>query len=211
MPKVSEEYRQTRHLQILEAATRCFAHNGFHRTSMEDIIRESGLSPGAIYCYFSSKSDMVAEIARERHARESALLAKLAGSPSLAEGLSQLARAFLVILQDPKERERRKLAIQVWAESLRDKRMRNIVERGLKQRVVLAKYLGKAKRSGQLHPEVDVDSLSRVLLALLQGLILQQAWEPDLNVEGYFSTAGSLIENVLQVKARPRHGRKRSS
>jgi hypothetical protein len=31
--------------------------------------------------------------------------------------------------------------------------------------------------------------LSRVMLALLQGFILQQAWEPELDTNSYLTTA----------------------
>lgn len=181
MPKISEEKRQARCQQILDAATRCFAREGFHRTSMEDIVQESKLSPGAIYCYFRGKNDIVAAIAEHRHSRESAALAALLTSENVFDGLQQLARDLFDMLKDPKEKERRKVTIQVWAESLRDKQIRKIVERGLRQRDALTETLRSAQRSGQLTANLDADSFSRVLLALLQGFILQQAWEPKLD------------------------------
>ncbi len=36
---------------------------GFHKTTMADVIRESGLSAGAVYGYFKSKEEIVAAIA----------------------------------------------------------------------------------------------------------------------------------------------------
>lgn len=197
MPKISEAKRQTRRLQILDAATRCFARQGFHRTSMENIVRESNLSPGAIYCYFRGKSDIVAAIADQRHNRESALLAELLASHRVLEGLQKLARAFFDMLLDPKGKEGRKVTIQIWAESLRDRRIRKIVERGLRQRDALTASLRSAQQAGQLPVDLDVDSLSRAMLALWQGFILQQAWEPDLDVNGYLAIAGRLINSVF--------------
>jgi len=58
MPKVSDEHLANRKQQILDAAANCFARNGFHRTSMQDIVRESGLSAGLIYRYFTGKDDL---------------------------------------------------------------------------------------------------------------------------------------------------------
>ena len=145
MPKISEEQRQARRLEILQVAERCFARQGFHRTTMEHIIRELKSSPGAVYCYFRGKNDIVAAIAEQRHKRESALLVELLASGNVVEGLEHLARAFFGMLQDPKERERRKLTIQIWAESLRDKRIRKIVERGIRQRDLLTTALRNAQ------------------------------------------------------------------
>ena len=36
-----------------------------------------------------------------------------------------------------------------------------------------------------------------MLLALVQGFILQQAWEPELDIEGYLTTAMHLVNSVL--------------
>ena len=196
MPKITAEKRQARCQQILDAATRCFARDGFHCTSMSDIVRESKLSPGAIYCYFSGKNEIIAAIADQRHSRESALLATLPTAQNAAEGLQQLARKFFDILREPKEKARRKVTIQIWAESLRDKQIRKIVELGLRQRDPLTAWLRGAQRKGQLAADLDTDAVSRVMLALLQGFILQQAWEPRLDVDCYLETASRLLNSV---------------
>ena len=57
------ERREARRAEILAAARRCFARDGFHPTSMPDIAREAGLSTGAFYRYFTSKDDVVLEVA----------------------------------------------------------------------------------------------------------------------------------------------------
>ena len=44
------------------------------RPTMLDIQRESGLSAGAIYTYFSSKEAIVEAVADERHQRETQLV-----------------------------------------------------------------------------------------------------------------------------------------
>src|ERR1700755_744338 len=59
MPKISEEQRQARRDQILAASWRCFARRGIHSTSMDDIVRESNLSFGAVYLYYKSKDDLI--------------------------------------------------------------------------------------------------------------------------------------------------------
>lgn len=59
MPRVSEEHLAARRQQILDAAVALFSERGFARTSMSDVVRESGLSMGAVYRYFPSKADLV--------------------------------------------------------------------------------------------------------------------------------------------------------
>ncbi len=48
------EVAEERRSQILKAALRCFAHHGYHQTTMDDIVEESGLSKGTLYWYYES-------------------------------------------------------------------------------------------------------------------------------------------------------------
>jgi AcrR family transcriptional regulator len=65
MPKVSAAHAAERRIQIVEAAARCFERAGIHRTTMQDIFREAGLSPGAVYTYFFGKAEIVRAVAEE--------------------------------------------------------------------------------------------------------------------------------------------------
>jgi TetR/AcrR family transcriptional regulator, repressor for uid operon len=62
MPKLKPETQQARRESILDAAEMCFARSGFHRSTMQDICKAAGISPGALYVYFASKEDLIAGI-----------------------------------------------------------------------------------------------------------------------------------------------------
>jgi len=100
MPKVSQTYLDSRRAEILDAALECFSREGFHRTTMQDIVEQSGLSPGAIYNYFASKEEIIEAIADERHAREQQMIVARSSEGALA-ALVQIGRDFLNSLQDP--------------------------------------------------------------------------------------------------------------
>ena len=101
MPKVTEAHRAARRRQVLDAAAACFARQGFHRTTMRDIVSEADLSPGAVYGYFASKADIIEAIAAERHARERDLVLRASAQGDTAAILHQLARDFLGPLTNP--------------------------------------------------------------------------------------------------------------
>ncbi len=46
--------------RILTTASKLFLEKGYEKTSLQDIIRETGLSKGAIYHHFSSKEEILA-------------------------------------------------------------------------------------------------------------------------------------------------------
>src|SRR6478672_11668762 len=81
MPKISPAHEQQRRAQILAAATACFARQGYHATSMDDVVRESGLSVGAIYSYFPSKEDLYLALSETRAEQTLAYLNELFRRP----------------------------------------------------------------------------------------------------------------------------------
>ena len=59
MPKLSATRTAARRRQILDAAIVCFAERGFHKSTLQDVVRISGLSPGSIYSHFASKDEII--------------------------------------------------------------------------------------------------------------------------------------------------------
>jgi AcrR family transcriptional regulator len=47
--------------RLLEAASRVFARDGYEGTKIQDIVREAGVSTGAVYGRFRSKNDLLRE------------------------------------------------------------------------------------------------------------------------------------------------------
>jgi len=206
MPRVSEAHLERRRAQILAAALRCFARQGFHRTTMQDIVREAALSPGAIYRYFAAKEDLIAAIASQRHAAELAMLRAATARGDVELGLHDLVSGFLGLLADPAEPAWRRVTVQLWGEALRSDRVRAVVREGLDEPLAaLTALIRRAQASGRLDPSVDAGALARVAAAIFQGLVLQQAWEPEVDVAAYGRAAESLLRAA--VKPARRHGR----
>jgi TetR/AcrR family transcriptional regulator, fatty acid metabolism regulator protein len=55
-----------RRRQILDAAIRVFARQGFHACRVSDIAREAGVAYGLVYHYFDSKDQVLNELFMER-------------------------------------------------------------------------------------------------------------------------------------------------
>lgn len=182
MPKVSSEHRRARRQQILDAAVRCFAREGFHRTTMPDIVAESGLSSGAVYGHFAGKEELVEAIAEERRAGE-ILLLKLAfeGQDDLRVAFSNFLQPLFQWLSEPSEQAKRRVGVQVWAEALRNERIRRLVLGATEQRSIAVEAIEAARQRGDLPAQIDPDALARVVLGTIQGFILQHSWAPALD------------------------------
>jgi AcrR family transcriptional regulator len=57
-PAVSDLDKTQRRDEIMAAAKKVFARNGFHATTMGDIAKEADLAYGSVYQYFDSKDDL---------------------------------------------------------------------------------------------------------------------------------------------------------
>jgi AcrR family transcriptional regulator len=203
MPKVSDAHLDARRRQIVDAAVVCFARDGFHRATMQDICREAGLSAGAVYRYFEGKDAIIEAIADERHAREAGFMERAHGAGGGSEGLRELGRAFFSSLADPDERRRRRLGVQVWAEALRNPDILKLVKRGtVRPRLVIAELVREAQERGELRSDLDPDAFARAIQALFLGFVLQQAWEPRADVAAYLETVETMVDALLNAPVR---------
>jgi AcrR family transcriptional regulator len=199
MPRVAESYLQARRRQIMDAAVTCFARSGFHAATMQDIVAETSLSAGAIYRYFKSKEDIVAAIAAEHHAPEAAALAEASAGDDVAAALRSLVYASLGRLADPQEQRWRRVTVQVWGEALRSDRVMGIVRDGLDGPVeILTDLFRRGQRDGSVSQQIDPAGAAKVCVSIFQGLVLQQAWDPGLDVDAYINAVLALVAALVR-------------
>jgi len=58
----AHEAREARRRQILHAALSVFADNGYHRTTVTDLVRAAGVARGTFYIYFDGKQAIFHEL-----------------------------------------------------------------------------------------------------------------------------------------------------
>jgi TetR/AcrR family transcriptional regulator, transcriptional repressor of aconitase len=195
VPRITAARASAQRERILDAALTCFAREGFHAATMQDIVAESGLSPGAIYGYFKGKTDVVMAIASERHAMERRRMEHALAASDLDTSLVRLTEGFVLGLRDPQEKKWRRLAVQLWAESLSNPRLKREAVAGVTQAVeVLSPMIGNAQREGRWPAHLDPDSAARVLIAVLQGISLQLAWDDTIDIPRFASTLRIMID-----------------
>jgi TetR/AcrR family fatty acid metabolism transcriptional regulator len=58
--------KNNKYHQILEAAVRIFARQGFHQSTVSQIAKEAGVADGTIYLYFKNKDDILVQFFSHR-------------------------------------------------------------------------------------------------------------------------------------------------
>ena len=195
MPRISAARASAQRERILDAALTCFAREGFHAATMQDIVAESGLSPGAIYGYFKGKTEVVMAIASERHAMERQRMQQALAAADLDTSLVRLVEGFVLGLRDPQEKTWRRLAVQLWAESLSNPKLKREALAGVSQAVeILSPMIRAAQREGRWPRHLDPQSAARVMVAVLQGIYLQLAWDDSIDIAGFAAALRIMID-----------------
>jgi len=202
MPKVTEEHVEARRRQILSAALRCFARQGFHRTTMHDIFREADLSPGAVYSYFTGKDELIGAIIGEMMAFAAATGALF--TEPLPEGrLRRPGEALAETIERFQDFElgtvveRARIFPHLVGEQQRDPRLNAVVRAGIGQlRAGFETLARAAQERGELDPAVDPEHYARLPISLLQGMLVQLGVEgEELDIDAYARTAAALMDD----------------
>ena len=187
MARVSQQHLDARRRQILDGAAVCFARNGFHATSMQDVLKEVDLSAGAVYRYFSGKEELIAAIASEvlETVRGTLEQAARESPPPTPDVLVPRALATMRDLRpatlDTGEWLFPRLMIQVWTESTRNPQLTAVLADGYaKIRTAWSGMAQSYKDAGLLPEDADVDAMARAMIALVQGFAAQMALFGDI-------------------------------
>lgn len=176
MPKVTEEHRAARREQILDATQRCAAREGFHKTTMADVIAESGLSAGAVYGYFKGKTALIEALAGRSFAAFSGILSDAATQPGpvTVEGAVAAVLEHVDRMVAESGGSLAKVAVHAWSEAARDDRVAEILRatlQGVHQRWV--EVLDRAERDGTIRRGLDHERVARALVGLMPGYLVQ--------------------------------------
>ncbi len=177
MPRLSSETLEQRRRHVLVSAWRCFARDGFHATSMDDIIAATGMSSSAVYRYYRSKEELIEAASQESLAQLRELFARLLAqepTPTPAETIGALADQLAKRSADV-DYDLSKIAIHAWAESLRRPELAaGTRDFYLDLRVLLTELAQRWRDAGSLTPDADPEAVATVLLTLMPGMIVNQ-------------------------------------
>lgn len=187
MPKVSEAHRAARRDEILDAAQSVFAHTGYRGTSMAVIIKESGLSAGAIYGYFEGKRELFRAVV-ERTLQERTARLDIR-DPAALRAPGELVRAILDSLRGQPVLS---LAPQIWAEAAVEPEIREIVGKVFERlgellRPELAAWAGAEPGRVDGDPQEWAQRVAPVVMSAVTGFILQRTVVTGFDEEAYLA------------------------
>lgn len=171
--------------QILEAAYRLVHRQGFNNTSLDDILRESGVGKGIFYHHFKSKNELGYAILDRLALSSSERLAREVFGRD-ADPLAQISHLFDIIISSQREAgcvggcPVGNLALEM-----------SDIDDGFRQRIAeilnnwrnqIAEAIQRAQESGQLARKMQGEKLADFIIAGIEGAILVTKVRKDLTV-----------------------------
>jgi AcrR family transcriptional regulator len=86
----AEKQRKLRRQAVLEAALKVFSKEGYHATSIDDLIAEAGIARGTFYLYFESKRAIFDELLDQLFATLAGAVQRIDVSPGAPPPVEQM-------------------------------------------------------------------------------------------------------------------------
>jgi TetR/AcrR family transcriptional regulator, repressor for uid operon len=203
MRKIDPVKHEQKRRDILEAAGRCFAKDGFRGASISSICSAAKISAGHLYHYFASKEAIIEAMAATglEHAEER--FNHLMKSDSPIEGLiAEIEQASTqscsVQHHQADIHAKKQLHLEMLAEAGRNPAMTDIVRKhSAKIRGMLATLLKSAQAREQIDNALDADVAAAILLSTIEGVGNLAISDPDLDMKKKLDMLALLIKRFL--------------
>jgi TetR/AcrR family transcriptional regulator, transcriptional repressor for nem operon len=174
MPRISAAHEQQVRDRIIQAAVTVFSEKGYHRATISDVVRRSGLSVGAIYTHFKNKEELFlhsCDLISGQGLDEMAV--RLAPLTSTSDRLRAAVAYYVETIDEFDDAPGQVGLIRAWAEAGEEPGVREMLVRRRERLVGAAQLLIQQGISrGELPASLDVDAIARGFMALLDGLLL---------------------------------------
>jgi AcrR family transcriptional regulator len=168
MPRVVPEYKEKARARIIEAAMNLINRNGISGSTMDDIARDIGVSKGALYLYFPSKTKLLEAIFDESREDVMRRFEAVVEGGDVAEGIAK-------VLEDVFSG---KFDLSVWhqlaVDSGHDPQLRAMLRKD--ERVDFAHmraFLRRLEARGRIPSMADPDLIAEIVLLVLGGTFVQ--------------------------------------
>lgn len=182
MPKVSVAHEQAVRARIVDAAQHVFAEKGYHDATMQDVVRRSGLSVGAIYTYFRSKDELfLAGCDVTNGVAMGELADRLVRGRTVVDKLAIAIGFFLDAVDGPAGVPgMASVLVSQWSRAEQEPQVRASLTRRREQLLGAAHVLlREGIATGELPAWIDAEGLAAGYLLLLDGLLLWRVEQGD--------------------------------
>jgi AcrR family transcriptional regulator len=180
-----EQIKEQKKRRIIEAAAVVFAQNGYNRTNVADIAKQAQIGKGTLYEYFDSKEDLffaVFEWFFELMTAHTAVgIDQISGTA--ADRLRALSESLMGAWEQVLEVQT--LFMEFWAaagSSPKQEKFKEAFKTGYRTfRQIIGDLIREGIQAGIFRSDIDIDSLTSVMVGAWDCLPLQAWFDPEVN------------------------------
>lgn len=188
-----EQYLHERREHILDAAMQVFETKGFAATNVAEIASLAGIAKGTIYLYFESKQQIFAAILNERSFVP--LLADLLIEDQPLEAtLRNLAKNFQSYMETHLPLIRMAMADGIRFPDCAEQVYQELI---LKGNLILADYLEKQSKAGNIRPLKNPFLTAKIFMGMMMYHVLTQEVMGGKNI--IYISQDEWIDEVIQI------------
>ncbi|WP_409343009.1 TetR family transcriptional regulator [Paenibacillus sp. MBLB4367] len=202
-PKVSDEHKEQRKRQILDAAERVFIRKGYEPATLKDIVQETDMSRGWIYLYFQTKEEIFEALAaRMDEENERGMEALLKDSQTVWEAIETML-----------SRQKEDMAAasggaapvyyEYFMTGWRDEKRRGLLKRRYGESIAaFAKLLQTGADRGEFAPQLPLELIAKIAASHIEGITTHAlAVGPEqAEANGQIDALIAYIRQLLGVK-----------
>jgi AcrR family transcriptional regulator len=197
VPRITDEQREARRDQILEAARACLQEHGLEAVSMEMIIARSGLSTGAVYGYFKGKDQIMSAVITDGTAAMAKDLEPVLTNPEPpppAEFVEQLLRAVAGFGRHKEgDIDRLLVSLHGWSHSQSNPELTASTRAsytGLRRQ--FSDVVTRWQAAGTFDATADPEAMAQLLTSLTLGFVAQRALAGSADVTAHAAALAAL-------------------
>jgi len=197
MPRVTVAHEQAVRQRIIDAAIQVFGELGYQRATVQDVVRASGLSVGAVYTHFKNKEELfLVACACEVEAQKADLRLRLAELGSVTDRLLTavdfaLGSAVLGVNE-------RSVRAHSWMIAAESPELRQILRDRRTEMVAFSRFvLQEALVRGELPGWIDADAIASAFVTLVDGFVVRAMESGSISIEEARREAYGLLDLLV--------------
>lgn len=170
---VDQTLEEKRKQQILAAALTCFTRKGYYQTTMDEVVKESGLSKGALYWYYKSKKELFLELFDfYLHSYMNEIVKHISPDDTFEETLRKMGSIVFSMMES--DMEHMNVFMEFMNFAMRDEDMRNKINDVYQEILGMMETLLEENLEGKKLKKEDIFKLSSIAAVLIDGLMIYE-------------------------------------
>jgi TetR/AcrR family fatty acid metabolism transcriptional regulator len=189
-PVINRIEKNHKYHQILEAAIKVFARQGFHQSTVAQIAKEAGVADGTIYLYFKNKDDILVQFFNYKTKQVfDRFRTEVDRADSSLDKLSDLIRMHLEEFQRDRD-----MAVVYQVETHQNSRLAEaqIKEMSQMYRDIISEIVEQGQQEGAIRKDLYVGLVKRFIIGAVDEVI--NTWLHSDDEYDLVSMAGPLVE-----------------